>query len=69
MIFLLEKLPSVEVLERVLCCEGAMIYFVECVANDGDMYTEPEPGLRNLDAMKRRASTRNTQNTNVQLFM
>ena len=67
MIFLLEKLPSV-VLEHVLCCEGAMIYFVECVAN-GDIYTEPEPGLRNLDAMKRRASTRNTQNTNVQLFM
>ena len=43
MIFLLEKLPSVEVLERVLCCEGAMMYFVECVASDGDIYTEPEP--------------------------
>ena len=40
MIFLLEKLPSVEVLERVLCCEGAMMYFV---ASDGDIYTEPEP--------------------------
>lgn len=37
MIFLLEKLPSVKVLERVLCCEGAMMYFMECVASDCDI--------------------------------